>query len=135
GWEAIKTFTIHHSNPSIVLPPKIPLVLNWQSSWYYEFGATRYLANGWHVSAGYIFNENSLPDAHFTPLVADEDRHFFSLGVGQKGKRMNFDVAYQFGYGPDRTVKGSGFSAAGQTADGTYGFISHAILVSAGINF
>jgi hypothetical protein len=40
-----------------VLPQNIPLVLEWQSSWYYEFGVTRYLDNGWHVSGGYIFNE------------------------------------------------------------------------------
>jgi long-chain fatty acid transport protein len=101
----------------------------------YEFGVTRYFDNGWHVSAGYVYNENSVPDAHYTPLAADLDRHFFSIGTGHKGKVFDFDVAYQFCYGPDRTVTGSMPSAAGQTADGTYGFISHAVLLTVGMHF
>jgi hypothetical protein len=76
-----------------------------------------------------------VPDAHYTPLVADVDKHFFSLGTGHKGKRFDFDIAYQFGYGPAHTVKGSAPSAAGQTADGKYEFISHAVLVTAGMHF
>jgi long-chain fatty acid transport protein len=109
--------------------------LHWESSWYYEFGATHYFENGWLVSAGYIFNENSVPDAHYSPLVTDLDRHFFSAGVGYRGKRFDFDIAYQFGYGPTRTVKGSAPSSTGQTADGQYDFISHAIAVSVGMHF
>jgi long-chain fatty acid transport protein len=136
GWDRLNTVTIHQSEgvPPLI-PQDIPLTLNWESSWYYEFGATRYLGDRWWVSAGYIFNENSLPDANYLPLVADQDRHFFSVGAGYKGERYTFDVAYQFGYGPDRTVTGSAPSAAGQSADGRYGFISHAIAMSAGIHF
>ncbi|HUA67216.1 MAG TPA: outer membrane protein transport protein, partial [Candidatus Saccharimonadales bacterium] len=107
--------------------------LDWQSSWYYEFGVTRYFDNGWHVSAGYIFNENSDPDANYTPLATDLDRHFFSIGTGFKGKRYDFDVAYQFGYGPTRTVSGAVGSSA--PANGEYNFISHAIAVSVEMHF
>ena len=106
----------------------------------YEFGVTRYFDNGWHVSAGYVYNENSVPDAYYTPLAADLDRHFFSIGAGRKGKRFDFDVTYQFGYGPAHTVTGSTPSSnpdliAGQNADGTYDFISHAVLVTVGMHF
>ena len=137
-WDVLDTVTIKQAAP---IPPlgiqqNIPLVLNWESSWYYEFGATRYFDNGWHVSAGYIFNENSMPDSHYQPLVADMDRHFFSVGTGHKGKQFDFDVAYQFGYGPTRTVSGSASSVPGnQNADGDYSFISHAVLVSVGWHF
>jgi long-chain fatty acid transport protein len=96
---------------------------------------TRYLNKGWLVSAGYIFNENSVPSNYYSPLVADMDRHFFSVGAGYRGKRFDFDIAYQFGYGPTRTVSGSAPSAAGQTADGQYGFLSNAIAVSVGLHF
>ena len=68
---------------------------------------TRYFDNGWHVSAGYAFDENSVPDAHYSPLAADLDRHFFSVGAGFRGKRFDIDLAYQFGYGPAHTVTGS----------------------------
>jgi long-chain fatty acid transport protein len=136
GWDRVNTVTIRQATglPPLI-PQEIPLVLNWESSWYYEIGATRYLGDHWWVSAGYIFNENSLPDSTYSPLVADQDRHFFSVGAGYKGARYTFDVAYQFGYGPDRTVPGSAPSAAGQTADGRYGFISHAVAMSAGVHF
>ena len=127
-WSTEGTLTINQSGLSPVSKP-----LDWQSSWYYEWGATRYFGNGWHVSAGYIFNENSVPDANYTPLVADLNRHFFSVGVGHKGKSFDFDIAYQFGYGPTRTVSGAtGLSAP---ANGDYTFISHAVSVSAGWHF
>jgi len=130
GWDTEGTVTVHQSTPAPVLPANIPLVLNWQSSWYYEFGVTRSFDNGWHVSAGYIFNENSVPNAHYEPIVGDLDRHFLSIGTGFKGKRFDFDIAYQFGYGPTHTVSGSALSSAGQSADGQYDFISHAIAIS-----
>src|SRR5205814_6489634 len=53
-WSSLKTVTIKQATPfPPLLPQNIPLTLNWQSSWYYEFGGTRYLGNGWSVSAGY----------------------------------------------------------------------------------
>lgn len=135
-WNSEGTVTIQQASAFPPLFPKnIPLTLNWQSSWYYELGATRYFDGGWHVSAGYIYNENSVPSSHYSPFVADEDRHFFSVGVGRKGKHFDFDIAYQFGYGPDRTVTGSAPSAAGQTADGTYSFISNAVMATVGLHF
>jgi long-chain fatty acid transport protein len=134
-WNQVQTLTIEQAHAGVLTPQDVVMPLEWESSWYYEFGATRFFNNGWHVSAGYIFNENSMPSAHYQPLVSDLDRHFFSVGTGYRGKRFDFDVAYQFGYGPDRKVAGSAPSAAGQTADGTYGFISHAIAVSAGVKF
>jgi len=113
--------------------PIPPLVFNWQPSWYYEFGATRYFDNGWHVSAGYIFNESAVPDANYNPVVADVDRHFFSVGTGFKGQHFNFDIAYQLGYGPTRTV--SGATGASAPANGSYEFISNAVLLTLGWHF
>jgi long-chain fatty acid transport protein len=139
-WSSLGNLNIHQSSPNPVVPlSNIPLALDWQSSWYYELGATRYFDNGWHVSAGYVFNENAVPDAHYTPLVSDLDRHFFSIGTGYKDGRFDFDIAYQFGYGPDRTVTGSaaplGYPSNYHPADGTYSFISHAVSVSVGWHF
>ncbi|MCW5559041.1 MAG: outer membrane protein transport protein [Verrucomicrobiae bacterium] len=129
-WNRLNTIAIRQ--PPM---PDASLVLNWESSFYYEFGATRYLDGGWSVSAGYIFNENSVPDAHYQPLVADQNRHFFSTGFGWQGGHFSADFAYQFGYGPTRTVTGSAPSLLGQTADGDYRFLSHALLASLGWRF
>jgi long-chain fatty acid transport protein len=142
-WSSFDTVTIEQSPPPVNNPliSNIPVNLGWQASWMYEFGVTRYFDSGWHVSAGYAFNQNSVPNQYYTPLAADIDRHFFSIGTGFKGKIVNFDVAYQFGYGPAHTVSGSTSSttaitgATGENADGTYRFTSQAVIVTVGMHF
>ena len=139
-WSSFGTVNLYQQNPPSGLKTNAPVILNWQASVMYEFGVTRYFDNGWRLSAGYDFNENSVPDDHYSPLAADLDRHFFSVGAGFRGKRFDVDLAYQFGYGPARTVTGSTPSStpgrfAGQTADGKYDFISHAVQLTVGMHF
>ncbi len=139
-WSSMGVVNISQANPPFPLRPVTPVTLKWQPSWMYEFGLTHYFDNGWHASAGYVYNENSVPDKYYSPLAADLDRHFFSVGVGRRGRRLDFDVAYQLGYGPARTVTGSTPPSqpglfAGQNADGTYDFISHAVIVTVGFRF
>ena len=142
GWDSFDKVTIEQSQPPVKAPfdQNVPVDLGWQGSWMYQLGATRYFDSGWHVSGGYVFNENSVPDKYYSPLAADLDRHFFSVGTGWKGQRWSFDVAYQFGYGPDHTVTGSQPASkpsnfSGENADGTYKFISQAVSVSVGLHF
>jgi long-chain fatty acid transport protein len=139
-WSSFGSNHIHQVNPPQNFAPDVYLKLYWQPSWMYEFGVTRYFDSGWQVSAGFVYNENSVPNAYYTPLAADMDRYFFSAGTGYKGKHFNFDIAYQFGYGPTHTVTGSQPSSipgvtTGQTANGNYDFISHAVMVSLGWRF
>ncbi len=141
-WSSFGTTTVHQarSDPYDFVPYDFTVPLNWQASWMYEFGVTRYFDNGWHASAGYVFNETSVPDAFYSPRVADLDRHFFSIGAGHKGRRFDFDVTYQFGYGPAHTVSGSSSLTPpaiqyNQNADGTYDFISHAVMLTVGLHF
>lgn len=143
-WSSFGTTTIYQQGAvPFGVKQNVPVNLGWQASWMFEFGATRYFDNGWHASAGYVFNENSVPDTYYSPLAADMDRHFFSVGAGHKGKTVDFDIAYQFGYGPAHTVTGSTPSSAPSIfanpnphpADGTYKFMSHAVLVTVGMRF
>jgi long-chain fatty acid transport protein len=139
-WSSFGTITIYQDG---TVPNGIkqnpPFTLDWRPSWIYSGGATYFFDNQWHISAGYLFNQNSVPDANYTPLVADVDRHFVTFGVGRKGRKFDFDVTYQFGIGKSQTVTGSVPSSAaliqGQNADGTYDFVSHAVLMTVGIRF
>jgi len=135
-WDRLKTLPI---NQAAAVPPLFPqeleVPLHWESSFYYEFGVTRRLSEAWLVSAGYIYNENSVPDATYNPLVADLNRHFISLGAAHRTGALDLSVAYQFGYGPARTVSGSLPSVAGQTADGEFSYLSHALSLSLGLRF
>jgi long-chain fatty acid transport protein len=143
GWNSFDTVNIQQSPPPVSSPfhQVYPVNLDWQASWMYEFGVTRYFDSGWHASAGFVYNENSVPDTYYEPLAADMDRYFFSVGTGYKGKRFDFDIAYQFGYGPTHTVTGSTppiiftQTIATHPADGTYHFISSAVLVTVGLHF
>lgn len=141
NWSCIDRVVIRQERtPPFPVQRNIPVTLRFKDSWMLKLGATRSLADGWYASAGYLFNENSVLSDYYSPTVADLDRHFLTLGVGRKWSDYTVDVAYQFGYGPDRTVSGSTAPATpgrfvGQNADGTYGFVSHGLLVSVGMKF
>ncbi len=112
--------------------PIQPLVLNYRSSFMYEFGVTRQLGKGYFASVGYFFSENSSPDRDFTPVIPDSDLHLGGIGLGFKGKHVNWSVAYQFGYNPGRDVSGD---VSVPTANGTYHVLNHAINLAATFKF
>jgi long-chain fatty acid transport protein len=120
-WDRLNTVILNKGSGNAVLP------FNWQSSFFYEFGATYQFDSGLSASAGYIYSENSVPNGSFNPIVPDSNRHIFSVGLGKHWKNWDFDVAYQFAHGPTRTVSG--------LASGSYQFDSHAISISAGYHF
>jgi long-chain fatty acid transport protein len=129
-WDCLDTVILKKNSGSVISP------YHWQSSMFYEWGATYYFGRNYAVSAGYIFSENSVPDKYFNPLVPDSDRHIFSVGLGHQGDKWSWDAAYQLAYGPTREV-GSSYSASivNQTADGQYEYLSHAITISIGYRF
>jgi long-chain fatty acid transport protein len=115
-----------------------PLPFNWDPSFMYQFGATRYLDNGWRASGGYIYSESSVSTASFSPAVPDSNRHVFSLGIGRTYKSgFSWDLSYQLGYAPKRTISGLPtpppvFNA---NANGTYEFLSHGLSFGIGSSF
>ncbi|MBI3876727.1 MAG: outer membrane protein transport protein [Verrucomicrobia bacterium] len=129
-WDHLNVVTLQQPSGNTALP------FNWRSSWFYELGATRYFGKDWRVSAGYIYSENSVPSANFNPVVPDSNRHIFSLGVGGQWRRVSWDFAYQFAYGPERTVSGNTLVfPVGAVADGRYTFFSHAITAAVSCRF
>ena len=98
----------------------------------FEFGATRYLGDGWQLSAGYMYSENTVPTADFNPLTPDSDRHLFSLGVGKKYRHLSWNLAYQLGWGPSRNIP-AGTNLTG--VSGSYEFLSNALSFNIGYHF
>lgn len=105
---------------------------DWNSSWIFKLGATRYFGDGWRASAGYMFVENSVPTDDVSPLIPDSDRHVFSVGIGKRYHNLSWDAAYQLAWGPSRSVTGD---ALGAGANGSYEFLSHAITINVGYHF
>jgi long-chain fatty acid transport protein len=123
-WHSLKTVTL---NQDVSGPQLIPF--NWQSSFMYELGATRYFAQDYHFSLGFVYSQTSVPDSSFSPAIPDSDRYILSTGLGWKKGRFSWDFAYQFAYGPPRAISN------GLPSDGDYRFISHALTFSVGYHF
>lgn len=122
-WDSLNVVTLKQKSGDVLLP------FNYRSSFFYEFGVTKKFSHGLQLSAGYLYSENSVPNESFNPIVPDSDRHVFSVGVGQKSRRFNWDLAYQYAHGPSREIE------QGTAADGTYEFNSHAVALSLGYTF
>lgn len=127
-WHAFKNLTVS-ATPALLGGAPDTLPFDWESSFFYEFGVTYYFCDDWHASAGYNYSENSVPDAHFSPVVPDSDRHTWSLGIGSKIKNFSWDATYQIAWGPPRTVNLPG------TGTSTFEYLSHAIVISLGYHF
>ncbi len=127
NWDRVNTLEIESELP-------IPLAydLNWESAFIWSVGATRYLDKGFHLSAGYTFVENAVPDADLLPIVPDSDRHFFAVGVGQSLERLSWMLAYQQAFDDGRSVSGNEQSP---TLNGDFDLDSRAITFSLNLRF
>ena len=126
-WHDVKQINVNNTPlGNHVLP------LYYQSSFMYEFGITRQLGSGYYASAGYIYSENSSPDANFNPLIPDADLHLGSIGIGHHSKRWDWAAAYHFAYNGGHTVTGD---TANPSANGTYKTFNNAFNVSATFKF
>jgi len=94
------------SNSAALLPAP-SIALNWRNSIDLGMGATYKINPVWLARAGYLFSENSMPDSTYTPAIANNDRHVFSMGMGWQGKNNSVDLTYAFVFNPGRTVTGA----------------------------
>ena len=125
-WDSVKQIMFQNTGFG-----NVPLTLDYRSSFMYQFGATRQLGKGYFVSVGYIYNENSSPDANFNPIIPDSNLQLGSIGFGRHGKRWDWAIAYHFGYNGGRTVQND----SNTTADGTYKTFNNAFDIAATFKF
>jgi long-chain fatty acid transport protein len=119
NWEELNTLTVTKASGNV------PLAFNWDSNFIYSLGGTRHFDNGWSLSAGYNFIENSMPDATFNPGVSDADRHWLNFGVGREWDNISVNFAYQYAFS-DRDVTGTPFNLA----DGEYKSRFHGLMLN-----
>ena len=106
----------------------VPFPFNYESGFMYQLGVTRKFEQGYFLSAGYIYSENSAPDLNFTPLNPDSDLHLWSLGFGRKDEDGGWAFSYTVAYNGGRDVEGSASgSLIGESADGHYETLNHAL--------
>lgn len=105
--------------------------LDWHSTLMYEAGVTRYFRNGYYVSVGYFFSEESTSERFFTPLVSDTDLHVGSFGGGYRGDRWSWAMAVQMIAGGWREVD----AAANPAVNGSYKLFMPTFSFTVGYHF
>ena len=129
-WDTLNTATFKKGSGDT------PLRFNWHSSFLYEVGVSRYFGNGYFVSAGYFFSENSIPNRDFIPIIPDTDLHTGTPGVGHKGNRWSWALSYELITSPSRHLGNAQSSSLnGETANGKYDFLYHIVNISVGYHF
>ncbi len=118
NWDILKTVTVEIDDPNF---NDEDMEFNWKSSFVYKAGVTRFFDNGYRVSLGYMFSENSIPNQYFNPAIPEYDRHLATTGIGYSYDWISWDLAYELGYSPTRRVRGSPFGLA----DGDYRAVVH----------
>jgi long-chain fatty acid transport protein len=129
NWTCLKTVVITGALGPVSLP------FDWKASCFYEFGVTRYLPDGWQVSAGYTLSENSVPDATWNPAVPDATRHFLGAGVGYARGPVRFMLTLQRALADTRQVNSGQRTIFGSTPDGTYDTSINALSFSTDFRF
>ena len=138
NWSTLNTVTFSGTKNLPLGGQNLVLPFYWQDSVQYKFGATRYLDNGWFVSAGYFFSSDTTSSTYFNPAIPDTDLHVGSLGVGHNGEHWHWAVAGQIIAGPERTITqdaGNTDPYTGQSAAGKYQLFVPAVTVSLSYHF
>jgi len=101
-------WSVNDTQPFVAGGTSRPIVNNWDDTFTFGFGGSWAVADALVVRAGYAFIPSPIPDARVTPLLADEDRHALSLGLGYAFGSHGVDLAYTFSIYDDRDSTPSG---------------------------
>ena len=86
----------------------------------YEFFATESIV----LRAGYVYNVNQIPDGTLTPYLPATLEHALSTGLGFTWGDNSLDLAYQYSFGPDRSV-GTSDLAGGDFSNSVFHASAH----------
>ena len=131
-WTSVKNLAIQGATIDGA-PVPYNRTLDWQASFMYEVGVTRYFDNGYYLSAGYFYSEASTSSLYFTPMVPDTDLHIGSLGGGYKGQTWSWALALQIIGGGWRNVTAD--PSVNQTVNGRYKLFTPTLSFSVGYHF
>jgi len=108
---------------------------NWKDSTGFMLGVKYSLNPETAVSAGYLFDDDPVPDDTYDPQVTASQKHAFSLGFQRRWGNFTAAAGYLLELYKDREKNNSVGAASGQTANGTYEQYSHMAGISASWRF
>ncbi len=106
---------------------------NWKASNSFSVGAEWAYNEKMRARFGYAYEQTPVNDANFSPRIADNNRHFFTVGYGYS---MNEDTVIDLAYGyikvSDRSQTASPLATA---RNGTYKSYLHVVSASLSYHF
>lgn len=94
--------------------------LNWKSSTLYSIGVSNSIDARWSWAAGYLYNENSVPEASLTPSLPDVARRILSAGLFCNVGDWKVGAAFQRGLHSSTTRTDPQPDGLGGSGVGTY---------------
>jgi long-chain fatty acid transport protein len=100
---------------------------DWKDTWAYRFGAQYRVFDWLDLRAGFIYDEQTVPDDTLSVVLPSGDRKIYTFGASGHYKRLSVDFAYN--YLDDETRRwnnskgdsiGSGALAGGTRVTGTF---------------
>jgi len=102
GWSTFDQLRIDLDQPvagsTVEIQPR-----NWDDTFAYSIGGEYQLNASTTLLAGYLYGENSVPDATFEPAIPDSDSHLFCIGATHQIDKIQLTASYGFQHQLDRT--------------------------------
>ena len=119
-WSRFNELLIQFQDPSI---PGLDRHTDWNNSWAYRVGLEKRFSK-LAVRAGYYLDKTPQPVADAGPLLADNDRNGYTLGLGYDTQRWGVDIS-------DLYLKVKDLNTTSASNDGFYGRYRETVNVAA----
>ena len=92
GWSSFDVLPVDFSNAAT---PDQTLIEDYETSWTLRLGGEHRFLNGWSGRAGFAYSQSPAPDESVTPLLPEQDRYNYGVGVGiPVADRWALDLGY-----------------------------------------
>lgn len=102
-WSLFRQLDIHFANALGTLSEK----KNWRDVWRVQLGVEYRAADWLDLRAGYVYDQEPIPDEFADYIVPASDRHYFSFGPGFRWRQWTLDLSYTIMLMADRTINNS----------------------------
>lgn len=95
GWSSYDELAIEFENP-MLLGPEAVIEKDWEDVWRYQAGVEYALNDQWVLRAGYVYDQEPIPNDTVDYLVPADDRQLYSVGCGYKWSDWTLDLSYTY---------------------------------------
>jgi long-chain fatty acid transport protein len=129
NWSVFDELVLEFDDP--LLNQTVPQ--DYENSNQIRLGVHYDLSKNLQLRTGYIWDESPQPVHSISPLLADNDRNDYTLGLGYTMNNWQFDVGYMLVDFGERSTVVNGVGQNENGFDGSYATIAHLFFFSFGI--